>query len=121
MRKLNENERLVQLEDMPINEEPCYIIVDASEADPAKVVTVQSDEVLVCAGSISNAEQRQAAYERYKAIKAGLPPPSKETRICTQFYIKVPISEINHKTGLTQGEEDMCNEFAQEVVKMKEL
>lgn len=122
MKKLNKIECLIQLEGMPINEEACYIIVDASEADPAKVVTLQKGEVLVCAGSIANAEQRQAAYERYKqAIATGVTPPRAGAELSTPFYVKVNISEIDKRTGLTYGEEAACTEIAKDLVKKIEV
>jgi hypothetical protein len=117
MKKLNKNECLIPLEGMPVNEEPCYIVVDVSKADPAKVVTLQKGEVLVCAGSIANAEQRQAAYERYmKAVESGTTPPRADTKSSTPFYVKVDISEINKRTGLTHGEEAACTEIAKTLV-----
>lgn len=117
MKKLNENECLVRLEGMPVNEEPCYIIVDVKKVAPANIVTVNEGEVLVCAGSIANAEQRQAAYERYKeAIATGITPPRAGTKLSTPFYVKVDISEINKRTGLTYGEEAACTEIAKTLV-----
>lgn len=115
MRKLNENERLVRLDDMPVNEEPCYLIVDANTADTSKVETLQADEVLICAGSIANAEQRQAAYERYLQCKAGAIPTHTSKRMSTPFYIKLSLSEIDLKTGMTEAELTACKEIGKEL------
>lgn len=121
MRKLNENERLVRLENMPINEQPCYIIIEASAAGESVTETLQADEVLICAGRIANAEQRQAAYERYmQACKTGVTPPRVGEKMSTPFYIKLPLSEIDTKTGMTETELATCKEIGKELAKVKQ-
>lgn len=122
MKKLNENECLVRLEGMPVNEEPCYIIVDVKKVAPANIVTVNEGEVLVCAGSIANAEQRQAAYERYKLAKeSGTTPPRAGAQASTPFYIKVPMTEVDPKTGMLSSEMSACKTIAKEALgKMKQ-
>lgn len=120
MRKLNENERLVRLEDMPINEEPCFIIVEANAVGDRATETLKDDEVLICAGSITNAEQRQAAYERYMQAKTSVTPPRADKRMSTSFYIKLSLSEIDAKTGMTKTELVACKDIAKELaIKVK--
>lgn len=114
---LKENERLVLLDNMPRDGASCFVIADASTADPAKVVPLGEGECLVLAGTITTADQMQAARERYEnLLAAGTPAHIQPGRSeAVPFYQIIPISDINKKTGLTDEEMKACRELVSDV------
>ena len=113
MVRLRKNQRLVYAgeaalrapDGTAIHSIPQYKIVSADEADPNCIADLQDGERLVLAGVVHN--DREAAQERFAALKAGTANPPKISG--TPLYIKVSGASISTKSHLSKEEEKACD------------
>ncbi|WP_306568883.1 hypothetical protein [Faecalispora jeddahensis] len=100
--------------------EDFFFIVAAKDAAPERAATLEDGMRLVQAGTISDTETLTEARERYSVFtKTGTMPP--RTKSPTPYYIKVPVADIDPKTGLTNGEATALKDIAKTIVREIEL